>query len=191
MTDDIEKRLAKLESNMERLIKMLVLPEEYQEWAGVGVLRLVSDDIEKVRYRANKAYDLAEESGIMAIRFKEELQGCLSDIESRLDDLEAAGDQGDEGKAAKDPEPDPWVPLKLSMEPRERLVKIEDGEIGIYDTQNDKYHYWIELDRINTHRDLLEWVHHLNGKVWVTKEVLDDFIEAVFSYRKWTLYKGV
>ena len=84
---------------------------------------------------------------------------------------------------------DGWVPMNFGLDPRESLVKIEGGQIGLKD--GDHYSYWIELTRINTPRDLLEWVHHLNGKVWVSKELLDDFIEAVFKYRDWTLYKGV
>jgi uncharacterized protein YlzI (FlbEa/FlbD family) len=84
---------------------------------------------------------------------------------------------------------DSWEPLNFSPEPREKLVNIKDGYIGFND--NGRYSYWIELTRIKTPRDLLEWTHHLNGKNWVTKEMLDDFIEAVFNYRKWTLYKGI
>lgn len=98
MTDEIEKRLAKLERELAWLGSMLTLPEEYQEWAGgVGVFELVSDDIEKAKHRANKAYNLAEESGIMAIKFKEELmryiESCVNDIEERLDELEGDNDK--------------------------------------------------------------------------------------------------
>lgn len=135
--------------------------------------------IRRLEGLVDENFQLAQEAGKLATKALKEIEGFGSDIESRLDDLEATEDQVDT-----------WEPLDLFQAPRGRLVKIEDGQIGIYDTQNDKYHYWIELTRIKTHRDLLEWVHHLNGKVWVTKEVLDDFIEAVFSYRKWTLYKG-
>ena len=84
---------------------------------------------------------------------------------------------------------DGWEPMKFSLEPRESLVKIENGSIGLKD--GNRFSYWIELTRIKTERDLLEWVHHLTGKVWVTNDLLDDFIQAVFKYRGWTLYKGV
>lgn len=66
------------------------------------------------------------------------------------------------------------------------LVRIEDKQIGLLADN-----YWIELDRIKTRAALLEWVHHLLGKNWVTKEMLEQFIEQVHTYRKWKLYNDV
>ena len=66
------------------------------------------------------------------------------------------------------------------------LVKIEDGQIGFVD-----HAYWIELSQIKTRRDLIEWIHHMLGKQWVTNEMLEQFIEQVCQYRNWTIYKHV
>ena len=68
------------------------------------------------------------------------------------------------------------------------LVKIEKGEIGFKD--GDHFSYWVELSRIPNHEALIEWIHHLMGKNWVTKEMLEQFIEKVCSHRKWGIYHG-
>ncbi len=62
-------------------------------------------------------------------------------------------------------------------------VKIENGEIGFV-----KQNYWIELNLIKTRKQLIGWIHHLVGKVWITNEMLDQFIEKVHAYRKWNIY---
>jgi hypothetical protein len=88
---------------------------------------------------------------------------------------------------------DGWEPLKIDLNYKpEILVTIENGEIGLRDTRlAGNQYYWIDLDRIKTQRDLLEWVHHLSGKAWVTNRHIRQFIARVFKYREWTLYKGV
>lgn len=66
---------------------------------------------------------------------------------------------------------------------RPELVKIENGEIGFI-SQN----YWIELNRIKTRKQLIEWIHHLTGKAWITTAMLDQFIEKVHAHNNWSIY---
>jgi hypothetical protein len=41
------------------------------------------------------------------------------------------------------------------------------------------YDYEVDLDRINSEADLLNWTLHLCGKTWMTVEHLGHFIETV------------
>jgi hypothetical protein len=41
------------------------------------------------------------------------------------------------------------------------------------------YPYEVDLDRINTERDLLSWTRHLTGKSWMGAERTKAFIDAV------------
>ena len=66
------------------------------------------------------------------------------------------------------------------------LVVIKDGYL---DFVGEKY--WIEIDRIKTVHDVVEWIHHLLGKSWITHEMLEQFIEKVYEYRKWKIYRNV
>lgn len=75
---------------------------------------------------------------------------------------------------------------ELLTRPAPKFVEVENGEIGFIGHQ-----YWIELDRIKTRAALLEWIHHLLGKRWVTNDMLSDFIEKVCEIRKWKLYNDV
>lgn len=51
--------------------------------------------------------------------------------------------------------------------------------------------YCIEMERIKTRAALIEWVHHLLGKTWITTAILEDFIETIHDYRGWKLYNDV
>jgi hypothetical protein len=64
-------------------------------------------------------------------------------------------------------------------------VEIEDGWLTICG------HYPIELTRIPDERALCEWVYHLTQKTWVTGEIINDFVGAVFAEKGWQLYKHI
>lgn len=64
-------------------------------------------------------------------------------------------------------------------------VEIEDGWLTICG------HYPIELTRIPNERALCEWIYHLTQKGWVTGEIINDFVGAVFAENGWELYKHV
>jgi hypothetical protein len=66
------------------------------------------------------------------------------------------------------------------------LVVIENDQV-VFITAD----YWIELTRINDRAALIEWIHHLLGKTWITNELLEQFIELVCNYRKWPIYRDV
>lgn len=51
-------------------------------------------------------------------------------------------------------------------------VKIVDGHIVI----NIDYEYNISLDSCRTADAVLEWVHHLTKKTWMTNDVMERFI---------------
>lgn len=47
------------------------------------------------------------------------------------------------------------------------------------------YPYEVDLDRIQTPADLLEWVHHLAGKNWMSAPLLGEFIERTYAIKGW------
>ena len=65
------------------------------------------------------------------------------------------------------------------------------AEVFRYDPRNETltinvvYEYEVDLDRIRTPADLLEWTHHLAEKNWITTAVLAEFIERVFTIKGW------
>jgi hypothetical protein len=66
------------------------------------------------------------------------------------------------------------------------LIKIKDEQICFIEGD-----YWIELNRIRTRAHLIEWIHHMTGKKWVTGDMIGEFIEKVCKYRKWDVYSDV
>lgn len=65
-----------------------------------------------------------------------------------------------------------------------KLVKVERGEFVL-----DNGHYRIEVKRVKNYAQLVRWVHHLMGKRWATKEVLEPFIEVVCEYHGLQLHR--
>ena len=64
-----------------------------------------------------------------------------------------------------------------------KLIYIEDRCIVI----NTVGEYCIELDRCDTPEKLLEWVHHLCEKTWMTTDILARFIEVASVKNEMTL----
>ncbi|MCG2750377.1 MAG: hypothetical protein L6301_00855 [Desulfobacteraceae bacterium] len=54
-----------------------------------------------------------------------------------------------------------------------RQCYLSDGAIVL----NVGAEYFVELKRANTKAKILNWVHHLSGKNWMTTELLRRFIE--------------
>jgi hypothetical protein len=52
-----------------------------------------------------------------------------------------------------------------------------------------KHHYDIELSRCRTKSAILQWVHHLSGKAWMTTDLIERFIELTTKYHKIDIYK--
>jgi len=52
----------------------------------------------------------------------------------------------------------------------------------------DRHDYCIELVRLDSHEKILEWVHHLSGKVWITPELIGRFIRLACEHHKLKLY---
>jgi hypothetical protein len=68
----------------------------------------------------------------------------------------------------------------------EVLEKVKKGYDSVY--VNDGYiiiksvdDYDIPLKKCKTAEEILEWVHHLLGKKWVSREIIRRFIEIVCS----------
>jgi len=57
---------------------------------------------------------------------------------------------------------------------------VTNDEIQI---SKDRFKYSIQWDRLNSEKQLLNWVIHLIGKKWITKELLRAFIEIVNEYQ--------
>lgn len=48
--------------------------------------------------------------------------------------------------------------------------------------------YEITLNSIDTHKKLVEWIHHLTEKTWVTGEIIHDVINAAIHANKLAFY---
>ena len=49
-------------------------------------------------------------------------------------------------------------------------------------------HYWIAASRINTKEKLVEWIHHLCEKAWITPEHIRQLVDAAASINGWKVY---
>ena len=45
-----------------------------------------------------------------------------------------------------------------------------------------KYNYAIPFEEIRNRKDILEWIHHLSGKAWITQEMIGEFIEKCCAH---------
>ena len=63
---------------------------------------------------------------------------------------------------------------------KKELWKLTDTEIT---TRMGGYNYSIELDRIQTDRDVLMWGSHLAMKTWMTKQGIKQFAELLLNNR--------
>jgi hypothetical protein len=69
----------------------------------------------------------------------------------------------------------------------EAMIDIEKGWITLLPTPTHPYH--IELSRIPDPLGLLEWINHLAGKGWMSRELIREFIRAVSEEKGWNLYR--
>ena len=60
------------------------------------------------------------------------------------------------------------------------LWKLTDTEIT---TRMGGYKYSIELERIQTKRDVLMWVSHIAMKTWMTRQGIRQFAELLLNNR--------
>ena len=69
-------------------------------------------------------------------------------------------------------------------------VRREAGWILIaYRDDDFSTTYDIELNRIKTIGDVIEWIYHLTEKEWVNNVVIHDFMSIACSYIKYDIYK--
>jgi hypothetical protein len=54
-----------------------------------------------------------------------------------------------------------------------------------------QYDYEVDLDRIKTQGQLLGWVSHLCGKIWMTRERIHLFIEVVAAIQHIKIHGGL
>jgi len=64
------------------------------------------------------------------------------------------------------------------------LVSIENDMIIFHELKG----YEVEISRIKTRADLIEWIHHMTGKGKITTEAIAQLIEVVCKYRGWEIY---
>lgn len=48
--------------------------------------------------------------------------------------------------------------------------------------------YTIAWNRIRSEADLVSWIYHLSGKIWLTQERLRRFLELVADKKGWDLH---
>jgi hypothetical protein len=66
---------------------------------------------------------------------------------------------------------------------------IEDGCVRLVRKNDPHWAYDFELNRIASKDALLQWVHHLCGKVWMDRDSLGNFIEVVAKAQGLNIYK--
>lgn len=66
----------------------------------------------------------------------------------------------------------------------EPLVYVEGESVFI----DKEVEYDIDLPSIKGKADLLELVHHISKKKWVTKEHITAFIQVVCNAKGWKIY---
>lgn len=49
-------------------------------------------------------------------------------------------------------------------------------------------HYWIDANRINSKEKLVEWIHHLCQKTWITPEHIRQIIDGAAQLNGWKIY---
>ena len=69
---------------------------------------------------------------------------------------------------------------------RKVLVSIDGGYISI--KIPDAQDYDISLSDIKTNKQLVQWIHHLTEKTWVTREIVHDVIDAAVFANKLPFY---
>ncbi len=77
------------------------------------------------------------------------------------------------------------------VEDRERLMDKTFTYVKSNNTLNIRvvdYPYEVDLDQINSERDLLAWVLHLAEKNWMTTTVLREFAVRVAGIKGFNIY---
>lgn len=62
-----------------------------------------------------------------------------------------------------------------------KFMVIENGFVTI--RVKPGYNYEINLDTINTLKDLMRWKDHLSEKRWMSPKSLEDFVSMVAAYK--------
>jgi hypothetical protein len=50
--------------------------------------------------------------------------------------------------------------------------------------------YEVDLDRLKTYRDFVDWINQLSGKSWITSEMIYDFIQKVRDHTDLKIWKS-
>lgn len=65
---------------------------------------------------------------------------------------------------------------------RPRLVTIEDGYLVVHDPEQYDSIYDIPIAECTERDDILRWVRQLSEKSWVTKRVIEDFVNVMIQH---------
>lgn len=65
---------------------------------------------------------------------------------------------------------------------RPRLVTIDDGYFAVHDPQQYGSIYDIRISDCTERDDILRWLRQLSEKSWVTKRVLEDFVNVMIQH---------
>ncbi len=55
-------------------------------------------------------------------------------------------------------------------------------------TLHIRYPYEIDLDRIQNYHDLVGWIHHMAGKIWIERDHIGYLIERICQIKEWRIY---
>ena len=64
---------------------------------------------------------------------------------------------------------------------RPHLVTIEDGYLVVHDPEQYDSIYDIPIAECTERDDILRWVRQLSEKSWVTKRVIEDFVNVMIQ----------
>jgi hypothetical protein len=63
------------------------------------------------------------------------------------------------------------------------VVTVDDGAFVF-----EGHPYSIEVDRVITHAEILHWLHHLMGKAWIIKPILEEFLERACEQNRFDIH---
>ena len=77
----------------------------------------------------------------------------------------------------------------IPHEPRVPLARVRDGsvELDAYPPGGFANPYTIDIERVKTPEQVLNWLRHLSGKRWFTRQLCRDFINTLAEHSDWAV----
>lgn len=73
---------------------------------------------------------------------------------------------------------------KIGQTLRDEPIVLEGGVVYV-----GQVRYPIGLDQIRDKADVLQWVHHLTDKKWITPPMIGRLVEVLCAAKNWPVYR--